>query len=985
MTLSLGLLYAVGVAYLILLFGIAFAVERSRRLLALARNPWIYTLSLGVYATSWTFYGNLGFLEHYGYLYLTIYLGVTLAFAATPWLLRPLLDLTRTHQLTSLADLFAFRYRSPLTGRLVALFMLTGVLPYIALQIKAVTESAAVLTADTPPQLLALAFTGTIALFTILFGARHITPREKHAGLVVAIAFESVVKLAAILGITIIALFAVFGGFAGLQEWLQANPEATEALYAPVLEGGWWSLMILAFAAAFLLPRQFHMIFSENADPRALDRAAWAFPLFLLVLNLPMPVLYWAGLQAEVPFATNYFALGIAAWLESPTLALIVFIGGVSAASAMMIVTTLALANMGTNYLSSLNRLHDRTTPPTNLYRNLQWGRGFWILLIMALGYAFYGLLQVIEGLAQLGLISFAAVAQFLPGLVGLLAWPRATGMGFLTGLTAGILMWCLTLVLPLLAEAGIWGNAPPLQVWLRAEQLDVWTFALTLSLGLNSLLFVIGSLLSTPSTQEADAAEACCPSGRVISLQVEWPIADTVEEMENALAGALGTHSAQREIMRALSDLNLNRETRSRHDLQRLRAAIESNLSGLLGPVIARVIVDQHLVLAGPKHPDLLTNLRRVELQLEETRPVLTGLSAELDALRRFHRRILHELPLGVCSIGSDGSITGWNQALQTLTGVASDDAIGRVVEVLPSPWGGLLRAFLEGDLPEVYKLNLETNQGYRRLNLHRSNVEANAGDYAGCVLLVEDVTRRVQLEQEVAHNDRLALIGRFAAGVAHEIGNPVAGIASLAQTLPLESPSPEIRELAADIVAQTHRIDAILKSLLAFAHAESPQRSRFEPLAMADLLTEAVRLKRLAGRSDVQFEFDAAADLFVRGARAHLLQVMINILTNAEQASPPGGKIAIRTKGTRSQIRVSILDQGRGLDESRLDRLFEPFFTTKPPGQGTGLGLSVAHSIIQDHGGTLSARNHPGGGAEFILILPRHVTSYEESGEPS
>jgi len=477
-TLSLGLLYTVGVIYLALLFGIAFAAERTRTLGSLAGNAWVYTLSLGVYATSWTFYGNLGFLETHGYLYLTIYLGVTLAFAATPWLLRPILRLAREHQLTSLADLFAFRYRSRLTGPVVALFMLAGVLPYIALQIKAVAESAAVLTADTPPHLLALTFSATIALFAVLFGARHISPREKHSGLVVAIAFESLVKLVALLTIAGIGLFAVFGGLAGLDAWLERHPEAVTALYSPVLEGGWFSLMVLAFAAAFLLPRQFHMLFTENINPRALTQAAWGFPLFLLLLNLPMPVLYWAGQAADLTQDTNYFALGLAAWLESPTLALLVFIGGLSAASAMMIVTTLALANMGMNYLSLPARVRERRTLSANLYRNLLWGRRMWIVLIIALGYGFYGLLQVVEGLAQLGLISFAAVTQFLPGLVGLLLWPRATRVGFLLGLGAGIVGWFFSLVAPLLGNAGIWTSAPQLQQALGAGEFDAWTFA---------------------------------------------------------------------------------------------------------------------------------------------------------------------------------------------------------------------------------------------------------------------------------------------------------------------------------------------------------------------------------------------------------------------------------------------------------------------------------------------------------------------------
>ncbi|AHE98989.1 ATP-binding protein [Thioalkalivibrio paradoxus] len=971
MTLSLGLLYTVGVIYLALLFGIAFVAERSRRFGRIAGNPWVYTLSLGVYATSWTFYGNLGFLEDHGYLYLTIYLGVTLAFAATPWLLRPILQLTREHQLTSLADLFAFRYRSLLTGPLVALFMLTGILPYIALQIKAVAESAAVLTADTPPHLLALTFSATIALFAILFGARHISPREKHSGLVVAIAFESLVKLLALLTIAAIALYAVFGGLSGLDAWLDRHPEAVTALYEPVTGGGWYSLMVLAFAAAFLLPRQFHMLFTENIDPKALNRAAWGFPLFLLLLNLPMPVLYWAGQAAGLTDHPNYYALGLAGWLESPTLALLVFIGGVSAASAMMIVTTLALANMGMNYLSLPARLRERQSLPANLYRNLLWGRRIWIVLIIALGYGFYGLLQVVEGLAQLGLISFAAVTQFLPGLIGLMLWPRATRIGFLLGLVAGITGWFFALVAPLLANAGIWPSAPRLQQAMGADGLDVWTFALTLSLGANALLFVLGSMWSRPNQQEIEAGQACCPR-EPFYTSVDLPLARDVPEMEAELAATLGTMPARHEIERALDDLGLPRHTRSRRDLQRLRERIERNLSGLLGPVLARMIVDRHLRLDAAGRSSLSESLSRIEQQLEDARLPLTGLAAELDALRRFHRQILHELPLGVCSVTAGGEITGWNHALTQLTGVPTENAVGQVVERLERPWGGLLQAFLDSDDRQLYKLNLETCRGPRRLNLHKSSLEVASGRREGHVILIEDVTARVQLENEVAHSDRLASIGRFAAGVAHEIGNPLAGIASLAQTLPLEDDPDEIRDIADDIIEQTRRINAIVQSLIAFAHSDTPPRNRFETVDLEDVVSEAIRLTRLAGRKDLHYAPEGLWALSVQGARAQLLQVFINLLTNAEQASPPSATIQIRAQQKDARVQVDIIDQGPGIEPSSLDRLFEPFFTTKPAGQGTGLGLPVAYSIVQDHGGSLVAANAPEGGAKMILTLP-------------
>lgn len=973
MTLSLGLIYAVGVAYLALLFGIAFLADRVPRVGRLAANGWVFSLSLGVYATSWTFYGNLGFLADQGYLYLTIYLGVTLAFAATPWLLRPLLRLTREQQLTSLADLFAFRYRSRFTGPVVALFMLAGVLPYIALQIKAVAESAAVLTAETPPHLLALTFSGTIALFAILFGARHIAPREKHAGLVLAIAFESIVKLLAILVIAAVALYAVFGGLGGLNDWLAAHPEAVDALYEPVRQGGWFAMMILAFAAAFLLPRQFHMLFTENINPQALNTAAWAFPAFLLLLNLPMPVLYWAGEAAGLGISPNYYAIGIAGLLESPSLALLVFIGGLSAASAMMIVTTLALAHMGTNYLSPLTRLHEEERS-ANLYTRLLWGRRIWIVFIIGLGYAFYGLLQVVEGLAQLGLISFAAVAQLLPGLIGLMLWKQATRVGFLLGLGAGIAGWAFTLVMPLLSDAGIATALPDPQRLLRAEMLDPWTFALMLSLGVNAVLFVVGSLLTRPNPEEAEAGRACCPNEST-ATGAGLPLAGDVTEMETALAATLGPGTARHEVQRALDDLGLPRHTRSRGDLRHLRERIERNLSGLLGPVLARMIVDQHLRLDAAGRHTLSESLRRIEEQLE-TRPLpLSGLAAELDALRRFHRQILHELPLGVASLTNTGEITGWNQALAQLTQVATEDAVGQNIGQLDSPWSGLLTAFLESPDRQWYKLNVDLPNGNRRLNLHRSELQDAQGQVEGRVVLIEDVTERAQLESEIAHGDRLASIGRFAAGVAHEIGNPLTGIASLAQTLPLEDDPQEIHGIADDILAQTRRINAIVQSLITFAHAdEGPSAGHFETIALDELVAEAIRLMRLAGRNDLQFTTSGLAGLHVRGSHATLLQVFINLLTNAEQASPENATVAIEARLHGRHVQITIDDAGPGIDESSLERLFEPFFTTKPAGQGTGLGLPVAYSIVRDHGGTLMAANRPEGGARFLLTLGKH-----------
>ncbi|MCK4707601.1 MAG: histidine kinase, partial [Gammaproteobacteria bacterium] len=414
-------LFLISVLYLGLLFIIATAAEKKWLPESLIKHPIVYTLSLGVYATSWSFYGSVGLAEREGYTFLAVYLGVTIAFLASPILLKPILRLTKVNQLSSLADLLAFRYHSPFSGILLTLLMLTGALPYMALQIQAVTDSLQILTHETQSESISLGFCLTITLFAILFGARHISPREKHEGLVVAIAFESLVKLVALLTVGLYAVFGVFNGFSGFSSWLENNTEATEALMRPIHDGPWAMMLILSFSAAFLLPRQFHMIFVENIKSSNLNYASWAFPLFLLLLNISIPPILWAGQSMDLSYGPDLFVLGVSMQSQSAILPIFIFIGGISAASAMIIVTTIALASMCLNHLLLPVALpKQKKNTVVDLYGLLLWGKRILILLIILAGYAFYLFLQTHQELTDLGLISFVAVAQFLPGIFGL-------------------------------------------------------------------------------------------------------------------------------------------------------------------------------------------------------------------------------------------------------------------------------------------------------------------------------------------------------------------------------------------------------------------------------------------------------------------------------------------------------------------------------------------------------------------------------------
>ncbi|MEJ2618805.1 MAG: ATP-binding protein [Candidatus Thiodiazotropha sp.] len=968
-------LFGIGVVYLAILFLIAFVADSGRIPEKFIRHPSIYVLSLGVYATSWTYYGSISFAETQGYLFLTIYLGVTLAFALTPILFQPILRLTREYQLTSLADLFAFRYRSQFAGILVTLFMLLGTLPYIALQIRAVTDSLQVASQTVAPRILALIFCSTLVLFAILFGARHSTSREKHRGLVVAIAFESMVKLIAMLVIGTTALFGVFGGFGGMEQWLAEHPQALEKLYAPVREGPWATLILLAFAAALLLPRQFHMLFTENLEPKALRTASWAFPLYLLLINLPVPIILWAGKTLDLQVHPDFFALGISLDQGPSWLPVLAFIGGVSSASAMMIITTLALSSMTLNHILLPTNFPD---PAVNLYRWLLLGRRLLIALIIMAGYGFYILLEKHESLVQLGLISFVAVAQFLPGVVGLLYWRRATRTGFILGLLAGIVVWSATLLLPLLENSGFVRTEFDIPGLRLASGMDQWEFAAFWSLSLNALMFIFGSLLGNQTLGEKEAANACCseslvPLGGMVN-------AGSTDQFTKQLAQMLGHEAAQREVEQALRDLSLTRSETRPSQLRQLRERIERNLSGLLGPQLAHMIINRRLQLDIHTQTALADSMRFIEDQLEHSRSRLRGLSADLDNLRRYHRQILLDLPLGVCTIDRLRTVTIWNLAMEVMTGVTARDSIGVSLHQLPEPWGHLLGGFASAADEHIHHLEVTHSNKSRWFNLHKAAIPAPLPvDHpveearTSQVMLMEDLTDLETLEAELAHSERLASIGRLAAGVAHEIGNPVTGIASLAQNLRHEDDPEMIKESIREILNQTQRITDIVKTLMNFSRSGGIGTD-IQNFVVHEVVEEAIRLVKLThdGRQ-IRFINQCDTQWCIEGDRQAISQVLVNLLTNACHASSPGSPVEINAQEIGDLIRLEVVDQGEGISEENLGYLFEPFFTTKAPGEGTGLGLAIAYKIVSDHKGAISIDSEQSAGTRVAMDLPK------------
>lgn len=975
-------LLIIAASYMTLLFFIAWVTDRGWLPSRLVRHPAVYVLSLGVYASAWATYGSVGYAYYHGYNFLPYFLGLSGAFLLAPILLAPILRLTKSYQLSSLADLFAFRYRSRIAGTLTTVAMLAGMLPLLSLQIEAVVQSIHILSgAQAPPQL-AIWFCLILTLFAILFGARHATPREKHEGLVVAVAAESLIKLTAFVSVALLGLFGVFDGPSGLMDWLDATPDALTRLYAPLQDGTWHSLILAFFVSALVVPHMFHMTFTENMNPRALVTASWGLPLFMFIIALCIPIILWSAIAGGATPSPDYFTLSVGTMHGNPGV-MLAYIAGLTGASGMLIVATLALSSMTMNHLVlPLQRPLD----DERFYGHLLWGRRFLIATIVSMAYLFWRVTSGQYGLTQLGVVSFVATLQFVPGIIGVLFWPAANRYGFISGLLAGFGLWLLVLLLPMLGQVAA---AEQIFQWLGFDtrvSANPWHQIAIVSVSLNATVFVLVSLVIRTDAAEVNAAQACAVDS--LRRPFRWELeAASVDDFIRALSEPLGPVTAEREVSLALRDLGLPRIETRPYAMRRLRDQLETNLSGLLGPTVAYQIVDRHLPYKPHSGVPTSEDIRFIESRLEQYRHKLSGLAAELDSLRRFHRQTLLELPVGVVSLGADGEIIGWNLAMERMTGVTASDVIGARLGTLPSPWREMLEDFVSGKNPHEPQQEARINTHPHWFNLHKSEVMGDLpGEQSGgVVLVVEDITELRTLESQLAHNERLASIGRLAAGVAHEIGNPVTAIACLAQNIDRDTAAEELEKSMLQVITQTRRISRILESLVAFSHrgvlVPSP-----EPVSTADTVAEAISLIGLDPERRQQiFVSECAPDHRVTGDSQRLLQVFINLLGNAADASDDGNAVIINSRRADNSIEITIEDRGHGVPPELAPSLFEPFVTSKPPGRGTGLGLAMVYSIIKEHGGSIQVHSpviHDRG-TRFTILLPAWHPDNTDPGE--
>ncbi|WP_151720449.1 ATP-binding protein [Gemmobacter serpentinus] len=519
----INLLVPVCLTYVAFLFLVAFLADRrarrgGRRWLG---SPLVYTLSLSIYCTAWTFYGAVGYAARSGLEFLTIYLGPTLVFVGWWWILRKLVRIGRQQRVTSIADMISSRYgKSSLLGVIVTLISVAAATPYIALQLQSVTLSFAVFAEAgsfgwTLPDTNATALwvAGGLALFTILFGTRNLDANEQHTGVVIAIAVEAVVKLVALIAVGVFVIWFVADGPGDVAARINASRIAEWDL----VPSRWAGVIALSAAAVITLPRMFQVIVVECGDERNLATASWAFPLYLAAMSVFVVPIAVIGMQI-LPESANpdLYVLTVPLSQGQGGLAMLAFLGGFSSATSMVIVASIALATMVSNHVVmplwlSLRPTREVTGDVRRLVLN---ARRFSIAGVLGLGYLYFTLSGGSEALAAIGLISFVGVAQMLPPMLGAIFWRGATRLGAAAGLCLGTAVWAYTLFLPSFASGGVlpadlFSHGPFGLSWLRPQALfgvsrfDPLIHSIFWSLTLNTAAFTLVSLFTFPAPVE--------------------------------------------------------------------------------------------------------------------------------------------------------------------------------------------------------------------------------------------------------------------------------------------------------------------------------------------------------------------------------------------------------------------------------------------------------------------------------------------------
>lgn len=881
--------------------------------------------------------GSIEMAGRYGYSIILALIGFTLIFIFSPLIFSPIRRLSQIIRFSTPVDFLTFRYRGKAVAVVACISLIAIAIPLILAQLLAIESVLRFLFGQNVYSL------PLLAIVIIFLNRRSIQIGiVNHLSWIMAAAGLLLIPA---LGLTAwSSIQSVFGTVGEMNTWVI---DSGQRFVVQRMDSS-YSLFTVFLAASFSLPINFSILVSENISDRQASTTAWAYPLLILLACIPVFPILWSGIavQSSSPLQDYLFAL--------PALTQQPIIAGLGAASIILLAVALICSLTLTIAKVTLNSF---LLPGKDLAKQAaltDWINNRQIIIAGGLLIACLLLSLVVKGrsITDFYLVGLSGLAQLTPGMLAVIYIPKANRLGFIVGLTLGMLIWLVTLAIPLLF--GDWSLSLP---WLDRSLtfgMQNWSIWAVEALLVNVTLSTICSVYGRMSEKEEYYAAVCMADNVYIPARIELS-QKSVTELQDSLRLSLGD-AADTEIDKALEATGSDKSEARPGALRKIRDSLNASLNLRYGVLAASEIMQQAMPvnLIANKEPDDIYLMESV-LAIHGDR--LTGIASELNKLRVHHREILDNLPIGIISIDQTGEVLKWNTRISDYTNISADIATGASITDLPEPWRSAISDFINSGETDLDNLRLEINGQARWYSLQKSVEQNIEGASADIILLIEDQTKSVVLTQNSIDNERLASVGRLAAGVAHEIGNPVTGIACLAQNLQHETEPEQIAESAQHILSQTERINRIVQSLINFSRGDRALQKPVQEVNLRSVAQEAIQLLTLStAKPEIAFVCDIDPQLTVTGDYHQLIQVYLNLLSNARDASPIDSQVTISAVLEPEQIRATISDSGTGIAEGISGRLFEPFVTSKEPGQGTGLGLWVVFNLVQRLGARVS-----------------------------
>ncbi|WP_430461949.1 PAS domain-containing hybrid sensor histidine kinase/response regulator [Thalassolituus sp. LLYu03] len=999
-------LVSISVLYIGTLFWIAWYGDRRAHSGKPVHNTGlIYSLSLAVYCTSWTFYGAVGQAATSGWLFLSIYVG-PIVFLLFFWrMLGKIIRIAKEKRLTSIADFIATRYgRDHTLAILVTLVAVLGVVPYIALQLKAIATTFELVTmplgstvTETLPFWEDTAFhiSWAMALFVIVFGTRDIDASEQHPGMILAVAFESMVKLLAMIIVGAWVLTTLFDSPLDLYRLSQAVMPEHPLLNSQVISLAFVLQSLLAGFAILCLPRQFQVAVIENESVRHIHTARWMFPLYLLLMLLFVVPIALTGhlFMRDLGFAPDTYVLSLPVSLGQEALAIIAFIGGGSAATGMIIVATIAVSTMVSNELILpaffRNTQQQSDIQQSSSVRTLVLTVRRMVILVMLLGsYLFYRMVGEFESLAAIGLLSFAAVAQFAPALIGGLIWQGGNRQGAVAGLVGGTAIWFYTLLWPVLSQ----GFAEPTSNTTRMLGLDLdeFSFGVILSLSVNVSLYIFFSVITNASVRERMlASEFTSTKAPQAGKQLAPTFTCKVDDVRVVLERILGYKKAE----------SFFADYQARHGIQYDHAMASSELlheaekllASVVGSSSARVIFSTLLggeqiqirdlaFLASEASQAFSMSREQLQAALENLQQGVSVVDRNLN-LVAWNRRYLEifDYPPGLIQVGRPvADIIEFNAGRGFCGAGSIEEQISRRMNFLRS---GSPHQF-ERSLPNGIVIYMQGHPmpdggfvtSFTDITVHRKAEQS---------LKEANITLERRVEKSTQELDDLTsqLIEantsktRFLAAAGHDLMQPLNAAKLFASTLAQHSLSNEQRVLLNHLEGSLQSAEDVLSVLVEISKLDAgAMEPTLRPIQLAGVLKPLRdEFTALAAEKGLQLRF-RSCECWVMSDAHWLRRIIQNLLSNAVRYTDKGG-ILLGCRKRGNKLVVEVWDTGPGIPQSKLGEIFGEFKRLnhgKQDSKGLGLGLAIVDRMAKRMDHQVDVASWVGYGTRFRVTLP-------------